>query len=329
MAKLRNLLSVSVLAALTLGASTAAAQEYPTRTVTIVVPLAAGTGMDIVTRIYGDELAKVLGKPVVIENQPGAALTLAAQNVAKATPDGHTLLVNATMQLSAPHILVKKVNYDVERDFVPIAVYLSSPFVLIVHNGLGTPTLKDFVARAKASSAAPLTFATTGGGGFPHLTMEMIKTELGFPATHVPYRNTGQIITDVVAGHVASSMSETGAALSLIKEGKLTALAISAGTRLPQLPDVPTVAEAADRPGFDVASWHALVAPSGTPRPIVDRLVKEMHRITGDPAFQQRVAQTGLIPRRPMAAEELGAFMQAERKRWTAFVKSLGLEGPP
>lgn len=308
------------------GTSHSWAQEYPTRTVTIVVPLVAGTGMDAVARTYADGLAKALGKPVVVENQPGATLTLAAQNVAKAAPDGHTLLVSATLQMSAPQVLVKKVNYDHEKDFVPIAIYLSSPFVLIVNPGLGTATLKDLIAKAKASAATPLNFATSGTGSFPHLVLEVMKRDHGFPATHVPYRNSGQIISDVVGGHVPISMSETGAALGLINDGKLKALAISSAARHPALPDVPTIAEAAGQPGYEAVSWHILAAPSATPKPIVDRLVGEMAKITGSDEFRKRVSTAGLIPRAPMSAGEMQAYMASERTRWGGWVKTLGIE---
>ena len=320
-------------AALALGLSVlswvvpAAAQEYPGKTVTIVVPLAPGTGMDLVARIYAEDLAKALGKPVVIENQPGAALMLATQNVAKATPDGHTLLVSTTLPMTAAHLLAKKVNYDPDRDFVPLSLYLSAPFVVIVSPGLGVNSLQAFAAHAKARSTDPLTYASSGTGGLTHLTMEFIRRDLDFAANHVPYRNSGQIVTDVVGGHVGAAISETGIALGLIKDGKLKALAITSSTRHPQLPDVPTVAEAGGKPGFEAVAWHVLVAPSATPKPIVDRLVVEMRRITAEPAFQQRLSTIGVVPRAPIGADAMKSFIQAERVRWSGAIKTLGLEG--
>ena len=304
----------------------AIAQEYPSKTVTIVVPLVAGTGMDAVARTYADGLAKALGKPVVVENQPGATLTLAAQNVARATPDGHTLLVSATLQMSAPQVLVKKVNYDHEKDFVPLAIYLTSPFVLIVNPSLGVDNLQALITRAKGAGSKPLTYATSGTGSFPHLVMEVMKRDHAFPADHVPYRNSGQIISDVLGGHVQAAMSETGAALGLLREGKLKALAITSAARHPQLPDAPTVAEAANQPGYEAVSWHILAAPSATPKPVVDRLVAEMAKITADPEFAKRVSGAGLIPRKPMSAAEMAAYMTSERVRWGGWVKTLGIE---
>ena len=293
------------------------AQSYPARSITIVVPLAAGTGMDAAVRIYAEDLGKSLGKPVIVENQPGASLMLAAQNVARAEPDGHTLLVSATWPMTATQTLFKKINYDPARDFVPISLYLNSPFVLVVNPAVGIDTMQDFIARAKARSAEPLTYATAGTGSLPHLAMETMKQDLSFAATHVPYRNSGQIVTDVVGGHLNAAMSETGIALSLIRGGKLKALGITSTTRHPQLPEVPTMAEAGRKPGFEAVAWHVLLAPSATPRPIVDRLVLEMNRVTGNAAFQNRISAVGLIPLAPTSAKEMSAYIESERRRWS------------
>jgi tripartite-type tricarboxylate transporter receptor subunit TctC len=306
-------------------ASAAAAQDYPNRNVTIVVPLAAGTGMDSVVRIYADELSKSLGKPVVIENQPGAALMLAAQNVARATPDGHTLVVSTSSPMAVNQTLYKKISYDPEKDFVPIALYLKSPFVLIVSPELGTATIKDFIKKAQDSEAKPLTYGTPGAGTLLHLTMEVLKRDFKFKADHVPYRNSPQIVTDVIGGHISSAISETGAAMSNIREGKLKALGISSSTRHPALPDVAPIAEGAGLAGFEAVSWHVLLAPSATPKPIVDRLNKEMARITGDATFQKRVSDIGLMPLQPTSTEEMLKYMASERARWSGVVSQLGL----
>jgi tripartite-type tricarboxylate transporter receptor subunit TctC len=251
---------------------------------------------------------------------------VAAQNVAKAAPDGYTLLVSATLPMTANTALYKRVNYDPERDFVPISLYLTSPFVLIVSPAMGVDNLQAFAARAKASPA-PLTYATSGTGGITHLTMELVKRDLGFPGTHVPYRNSGQIVTDVLGGHVVSAMSETGAALALIRDGKLKALGISSAKRHPQFPDVPTIAEAGGKPDFEAVAWHLLSAPAATPRPIVDRLHREMRRITASQEFQKRVIAAGLVPRAPTNIEQMRGYIAAEKAKWSKVVKDLGLEG--
>jgi len=307
--------------------TTAFAQAYPTRSITIVVPLAAGSGMDSIVRIYAEELAATFGKPVLIENQPGAALTLAAQNVAKAEPDGHTLLVSATTVMTANQTLLKKLNYDPDRDFVPISIYVDSPFVLIVSPGLAVDNMKAFAELAKSRSATPVSYATTGTGSLPHLTMEALRADIGFAASHVPYRNSGQIVTDVLGGHLDAALSETGLAVPLIREGKLKAMGVSARSRLPQIPDVPPLAESIPKPGYESLAWHILAAPAATPKPIVDRLIAEMKRITSSETFKQKVITIGLIPRQPATLEEMQAYIRSERERWGGIIKKLGLEG--
>jgi tripartite-type tricarboxylate transporter receptor subunit TctC len=311
---------------LTLPGISARAQEYPTRSITIVVPLAAGSGMDSIVRIYAEDLAKALGKPVVVENRPGAALMLAASAVARAEPDGHTLVVASAPVLAVNPTLYKKVNYDAARDFVPIALYAKSPFVLIVSPAFGADTVKDYIKKAQAS-ANPITFATTGAGTLQYLTMEVLKRDHKFPAAHVAYKSPPQIATDVLGGHIISSISETGAALGLIRDGKLKALAITSATPLPSLPKVPTMAEAMGMPGFEAVSWHVLLAPSATPRPIVNKLHAAMKTITGDPAFQKRVTDIGLMPLAPRSVEEIDQYIRAERERWGGVVRQLGLAG--
>lgn len=307
-------------------ATPARAQDFPNRNLTIVVPLAAGSGMDAVVRIYGEELGKALGRPVVVENQPGAALMLAAQNVARAAPDGHTLVVASAPVLAVNPTLYKKVNYDAEKDFVPLALYAKSPFVLIVNPAFGAATMKEFVKKAQ-DSANPVTYATTGAGTLQFLTMEILKRDHKFPAAHVAYRSPPQIATDVMGGHVASSISETGAALSLIQEGKLSALGVTASLPLPTLPQVPTMADAMGMPGFEAVSWHALLAPAATPRPVVERLHAEMARITGDAGFQKRVTELGLVPLGPRSIDEIERYIKSERARWGSLVTELGLAG--
>ncbi len=323
----RNLITAVFGVALSAGAvGGAIAQDYPSRNITIVVPLAAGTGMDTLVRIYADELQKTLGKPVVIENQPGAALMLAAQNVARAAPDGHTLVVSTSSPMAINQALYKKINYDAEKDFVPLSLYVKSPFVLIVNPSLGATNMKDFIKKAKESEN-PFTYGTPGAGTLLHLTMEVLKRDFQFKADHVPYRNSPQIVTDVIGGHISSAISETGASLTLIREGKVTALGITSDTRHPSLPDVPPMAEAAGMPGFEAVSWHVLLAPSATPRPIVERLQKEMAAITGSEAFQKRATTVGLIPVKPDTVDGMLAYMKKERERWGALVTQLGLAG--
>lgn len=312
---------------LAISATAVTAQQYPSKNITIVVPLAAGTGMDSITRIYADELQKALGRPVIVENQPGVALMLAAANVSKAEPDGHTLLVSSAPAMAVNQTLYKKINYDPAKDFVPISLYAKSPFLLIAAPSLGVNSLPEFFARAKASGDKPMNYATSGAGTIQHLTMELLKRHYSVPLDHVPYRNSNQIPTDLIGNHINSSISETGAVISLVRDNQIKALAVSSIEPNGQLAGVPTMAEATGMKDFEAVSWHALFAPAATPTPIVERLHTEMSRIAGNADFQRRVREIGLIPVAPNSRENVNKYIVSERERWGGVVKSLGLEG--
>jgi tripartite-type tricarboxylate transporter receptor subunit TctC len=254
-----------------------AAEDYPSRPVTIVVSLAAGSGMDTITRLYADKLSEALGKPVIVENKPGAATTLAANQVANARPDGHTLVVLTAIAMSINPTLFKHLNYDLQ-DLAPISLYAKSPFVLVVDPALPAKTVPEFIELAKKANP-PLSYASIGAGSIQHMSMEFAKKRLGFEATHVPYRSTPQSVTDLMGGHVAASFLEAGLSMPLIKEGKLRALAVSSAQSLPLLPDVPPFAEASGAADYEGVSWHMLLVPSKTPQPIIDRLHAEMKKI--------------------------------------------------
>jgi tripartite-type tricarboxylate transporter receptor subunit TctC len=186
--------------------------------------------------------------------------------------------------------------------------------------------MKEFIKKAQ-DSAEPLTYGTPGTGTLLFLTMETLKRNHRFQISHVPYRSSPQIVSDVLGGHITSAISETGAALPLIVEGKIMALGITASAQHPSLPQVPTMAEAVGMPGFEVVSWHVLLAPAATPRPIIERLHAEMKRITGDAAFQRRVTDIGLMPLAPRSIEEIQQYIRSERERWGVVVTELGLAG--
>jgi tripartite-type tricarboxylate transporter receptor subunit TctC len=302
------------------------AQDYPTKPITIVVPLAPGSGMDSLVRLYADKLQQSLGKPVIVENKPGAALMLAATAVATAPPDGYTLLVSTSSAMAINLVLYKKVNYDAVKDFVPVSFYVKSPFILVVNPDLPAKTVPELIQLAKVS-ATPLNFSSPGAGSAQHLSVEYMKQHFGVNMVHVPYRNTPQSITDIVAAHVQLGFAEAGASLPLIREGKLRALAVSASTRLPTLPDVAPFAEAANAPGFEAVSWHMLFAPAGTPKPIVDRLHAEMKKIMSDPEMKEKASTIGLLPIDPPSIADTVKYLAAEREKWGKLVKDLGLEG--
>jgi tripartite-type tricarboxylate transporter receptor subunit TctC len=304
----------------------AAAQDYPARSITIVVPLSAGTGMDVIARLYGEKLSQVLGKPVVIENKPGAATMLGTAAVASAAPDGYTLLVATSAALSLNPTIYKQISYDPERDLVPISLYLKSPFILIVNPSLPVHSVPELIQYSKANSA-PLNFSSPGTGGLPYLSVELMKQRFGLAMTHVPYRNSSQAIGDVAAGHVSLSFAEAGASLALIRDGKVRALAVSSTQRLPAHPSVAPFAEAANAPDFETVSWHVLMAPAKTPRPIVERLHNEMTRIMKSPDMQERLSNLGLIPLDPPSIADTERYIKSESEKWSALVKKLGLAG--
>lgn len=316
-----------VLTLFTCGADLPArAQSYPTRPITIVVSLAAGTGMDTLVRIYGEQLSQALGQPVVIENKPGGAGVVAGETIAKGKPDGYTLAVATSAVMAIRPTLFKVRPFEPLTDFVPISHYVKSPFVLIVNPSLPVGSVSEFVKYAK-ERAGQLSYSSSGIGGAPHLTMELLKQKFGFDMAHVPYRNSPQSIADVAAGHVFASIAEAGASLPLIKDGKLRALAVTSATRFPTLPDVPPLAEAVAAPDLEAVSWHVLFARHDTPRDIVNRLNGEMKRIMATPEMRQKVMNIGLIPHESPSVEGIQSYIKSETEKWGAVVRQLGLEG--
>ncbi|HEY4140764.1 MAG TPA: tripartite tricarboxylate transporter substrate binding protein [Pseudolabrys sp.] len=302
------------------------AQNYPDRPITIIVPLAPGSGLDALVRLYADKLQTSLGKPVIVENKPGASLMLAAQYVAQAPADGYTLLVSTSSAMAINLALFKKVNYDAAKDFVPISYYVKSPFILVVNPDLPAKTVPELIELAKKSNP-PLSFSSPGAGVAQHLSMEYMKKRFDLNMVHVPYRSTPQSITDIVAGHVQLGFAEAGASLPLIREGKLRALAVSSLTPIPSLPDVPPFAKAANAPDFEAVSWHMLYAPAATPKPIVDKLHDEMTKIMSDPEMQAKATTIGLLPIIPPSIADTQKYLASEREKWGSLVKQLGLEG--
>ena len=325
MAWLTRLAFIASLAMLGLQGS-AQAQTYPSRNITIVVSIGAGTGMDILVRVYAEKLAAVLGKPIIVENRPGAATMLAAQSVATSPPDGHTLVVLTSSALAINQWLYKQMNYSPENDFIPICLYVKSPLILVVNPNIPAKTVPEFIAHAKQANP-PLNYASIGAGAFQHISMEFAKQRFGFNATHVPYRNTGQSVSDLVAGHVATGFVEAGASIPLIKEGKLRALAVSSTTPLPLLPEVPPFSQVSGAADFEAVSWHVLMVPAKTPKDIVDRLHAEMKKIMSDPEMKKRAGDIGLIPFDTPSVDGINDYIKSERVKWGALVEKIGLKG--
>jgi tripartite-type tricarboxylate transporter receptor subunit TctC len=322
----RALLGAGSVAFLALIAGPAWAQAWPAKNITIIVPLAAGTGMDTLVRLYAERLSQALGKPVIVDNRPGAALMLGVSVLAKAAPDGHTLGVATAPAMAINPTLYKQVAYDVEKDFVPIALYVKSPFILVINPALAAHNVPELIKLARESKE-PLSYSTSGTGTVQHLAVEFMKQKFGLNITHVPYKNSVQSVTDIMAGHVSMAFAEAGLSLPQIRDGKLRALAVSSLSRLPTLPDMLPIAEAAGLPDFEAVSWHVLLAPAGTPAEIVNRLQLEMKRILAAPDMQQRIATLGLLAIETPSSDGIQQYMRAEREKWAAVVKSLGLVG--
>ncbi len=250
--------------ALLLVSSAPRAETYPTRPLTIIVALAAGTGMDTIVRLYGQELSRRLGQPVVIENRPGAAGLAAMEGMLKAPADGHTLGAATSSALAIRPALFKKLPYDVLTDFTPVALYLKSPFILVVNPDLPVRSVPDLI-RYVRERPGQVSFSSSAVGGAPHLAGEYLKQRFAIDMTHVPYRNSPQATADVVAGHIPLTFAEAGVSLPLIREGKLRALAVTSAVPLAALPDVPPLAQAADASDFEAVSWHVLFVRAQTP----------------------------------------------------------------
>ena len=260
------------------------AQTYPSRPITIVLVLAPGTGLDVVARTYAERLSQSFARPVVIENRPGGAQMVAINQLMAAPADGHTLAVVTSGAMAINPSLFKTLSYDPQKDFVPISLYLKSPFILVVNRDLPVRTATELIAYIK-ERPGKLSYSSPSIGGAPHLAMEMMNQRFGLTMTHVPYKSSTQALLDVVAGNVQLAFAEAGASRGLIKDGKLRALAVSSSTPFSTFPDVPTLAQAAGAPDFESVSWDVLVARTGTPHEIVARLNGEMsadHAIAGD-----------------------------------------------
>jgi tripartite-type tricarboxylate transporter receptor subunit TctC len=307
-------------------AAPARAEDYPTRPITIYVPLAPGTGMDVIVRLYGDRLSKTFERPVIIENRPGAFQMLAVNAVLPAAPDGYSLLAMTSAGASINKTIVKSQSYDTAKDFVPLSLYVKSPFILVVDPALPVHSVRELVKYAQ-EHPGQLSYSSSGTGGVPHLIFEMFKQRFGLDITHVPYKNSPQSISDIAAGHVNMAFAEAGASVPLIKDGKLRALAVSSSVRLPTIADVAPFREVSDAPDFEGVSWHALFARAGTPEPIVAKLHDEMARIMSDPEIQEKITTLGLIPLNPPSIADTQAYIASETQKWGAVVKSLGLEG--
>jgi tripartite-type tricarboxylate transporter receptor subunit TctC len=307
-------------ATLSLGAH---AQAWPAKPVRIVIPFVAGGSSDIVGRAIGSKFQELLGQPAVVENRPGANGAIAAEFVAKSDPDGYTILVGSIGVFSINAALFKDLRYNPVKDFAPVTLAVTTPNVLITKPELKASSLKELVAFAK-QNPGKLSYCSSGTGSSDHLTAELLKQMSGTDSVHVPYKGGAACQTDIMGNQVDFSFQNLGAVTNYIKGGRMKALAVTAGGRHPQLPDVPSAGEAGF-PELVVTSWQAVAAPAKTPREIVAKLNEATVKALRSPDVSERMKQIGfdVVAGTP---EEFGRFMQQEVDRWTKVVQRGGIK---
>jgi len=307
-------------AALASGSGIAGAQTYPERPIRVIVPFSPGGAVDGPMRLLAQEMSKKLGQQVVVENKPGAGATIGSELVAKAPADGYTLLLaSQTNAISAS--LYRALAYDPIEDFAPIALIGREPGVLVVHPALPVTTAAEFIAYAKARPGK-VDYASSGNGSGQHLFMALFASMTDLKLNHVPYRGSGQATTDLLGGTVATSIPGTAGMVGHIKAGKLRPLAVTGSKRSPQLPDVPTMAEAGV-PGYEAYVWLGLMAPKATPQSIITRLNREVVAALATPEVRAYMATAGIEIVGSTPAE-FGVFFRAERDQWAKVVRETG-----
>src|ERR1041385_341084 len=303
------------------GAPPVAPQDYPSRLIRIIVPFGAGGPTDVFTRSLGEELRKSLGQPIVMENRPGAGTIIGTTEVARAAPDGYTLLMISATQTTVETLNPNK-SYRLMRDFVPVASLMNSELVLVVPERSPINTLKDLIALAKAKPGT-LNYGSSGPGSNYHMAGELIKNLAGLDITHVPYKGSTGARADIISGQIDMMFDSVPTAAPTIEAGRLKALGTSGKVRSPILPNVPTIAEAGI-PGYDATIWIGVMAPAGTPKEIVELLNREINNILLRPDIQETWKRQGANPM-IMSPQEFGAYINSEITRWGKLIKANGI----
>lgn len=303
------------------GCATALAQTYPAKPIRMIAPFPPGGTTDILARVAGQKITEALGQQVIIDNRPGAGGNIGTELVAKAAPDGYTLLTAPGSTLTINPSLFAKLSYDVLKDFAPVTIIAAVPNLLVVHPSLPVKSVKELVALAKARPGQ-LNYASTGAGQSTHLSMELFKTMAGIDAVHIPYKGSSPALADLLGGQVSLMFDNMPSSLPHVKAGKLRALAVSTLKRSPALPQLPTVAESG-LPGFEVSVWFGVLAPAGTPRDIVTKLNGAIVKSLQTPDVHERLVSQGAeaIGNTP---EQFTAQMQRDLVKWAKVVKDSG-----
>ena len=304
-------------------AGAAFAQAYPNRTIKLVVPWPPGQATDVTARTVADKMAPALGQQFVIDNRPGAGGTIGTDFAAKAPPDGYTILAGSSGPISiSPN--VQKVPYDPQRDFEPICLMARSAYVLVTHPSLPANSVPELISLLRASPGK-YTFASSGAGATSHLVGESFNAATGIKATHIPYKGSAPAVTDIIAGHVTYTIETSSAVLAHVKAGRLKALAVSSAKRASSLPELPTIAEAANLPGFDMSAWIGLLAPAGMPRELRMRLTTECQKALEAPEMKDRFLALGLEPGE-LAPDEFADFLKKQNDRFSSIARQANIK---
>jgi tripartite-type tricarboxylate transporter receptor subunit TctC len=299
------------------------AQQYPNKPIRLVVPFAPGGSSTLVARFMSEEMAKGLGTTFVIENKPGGGGNIAMQEVARATPDGYTLIIGHVGSLAMNPYMYERLPYDVDKDFAAVSLLAIVPNIFVVYHEVPAKNLREFVALAKAKPGQ-INYGSAGNGSAGHLAMEYLKQVTGIELQHVPYKGTGPNVTDLIAGRTQATSAGTPPLLPHVKSGKLRVIAVGTSKRLQSIPDVPTVAEQG-YPGFETSQWYGLNAPAGTPEPIVRRLAEEAAKAAKSALVRERfkpddAEAVGSTP------QEYAAFIKKEQERWSKVVRAANVK---
>lgn len=300
----------------------AGAVSYPTKPIRMIVPYAPGGGSDIVGRITGQKMTESLGQPVIVDNRPGAAGMLGTEIAAGAPADGYTLLLADSSFTINSSYFTKQVRYDARKSFVPVTLIADTPYLLVVHPSVAAASVKDFIALAKAQPGK-INVGSGGNGSGSHLTGELFKLKAGVNLNHIPYKGSGPATADVVAGQIQSTFATAPGAVPFIKSGRLKALGVASAKRNAALPDAPTFIES----GFGdlvVTNWYGIVAPAGTPAPVVRRLYDEVGRATKLPDVRERLASAALEPV-PQSPDQFRALIGVELTRWAQVIRDANI----
>ena len=317
---LRSILSGLLVVAAT---ATVAAESYPAKPLRVVITFPAGGPSDVVVRLIGQRINELHGTPVIADNRGGAGGIVGTEIVARAAPDGYTLLVGTAGGMTINPNLHAKLPYEPFRDFAPVAMLVLSPQILVVHPTLPAKTVKEFVAVAKAKPGQ-LMFGSAGTGTATHLGLELLKLTAGITVTHVPYKGGAPALTDLIGGQVQAMWTSIPSVLQHVQAGRVRALAVSTGRRSVSAPDVPTVAESG-YPGFEYANWNALFAPAKTPPARVKRLNEIVAGILGEPGVAQKLVAQGAEPA-PGTSDDLARYMRDDDARWKKVIRTAGVK---